>query len=191
MIRHGESEDNVSGVFGTFDSPLSQNGVNQIKKTKKMLKDFDFRQVYYSPFRRTVETLSVLSLEGIEDERIGEYNFGKFAGLGSEDIEEKYPKEYHRWISNPNEYIIKDGESLNIVYDRVKEFLLEIVEKRESVVLVTHAGIIRLAFCWVLENIDYFLKFKVDNGSINIINIDDDVKSIHMSNYTPQVIKST
>lgn len=190
MVRHGQSEDNVSGVFGTYESPLSKEGVSQVKKTKEMLKAFDFKKVYYSPFRRTVETLSVLALEGIEDARIGEYNFGKFSGLDFEDIEEKYPKEYDRWISNPNEYIIKGGESLNIVYGRVQEFMEEIIKEGESVLLVTHAGIIRLVFCWVLDNIDYFLKFKVENGSINIITIDEEEKkSIHMSNYNPNSCK--
>src|SRR5699024_2592975 len=110
-----------------------------------------------------------LGLEGIPDERIREYNFGVFAGLNYKEIEEKFPKEYKEWMGNPRDFIVKEGESLSIVYKRVVEFLEEIIEKDENVLLVTHGGVIRLAFCWVFDNIDYFLKFKVDNSSINII----------------------
>lgn len=187
MIRHGESEDNVLKVFGRYESPLSKNGVSQIKDTKELLKDFNYSKVYYSPFKRTVETLNVLGLDGQVDERIGEYDFGIFAGLDHKTIEKKYPIKYKEWNENPTEYVIEDGESLQIVYKRVKEFLEEIVKNGESVVLVTHAGVIRLAFCWMFDNIDYFFKFKVDNGSINVISVDEtNFKFVERSNYTPK-----
>lgn len=184
MIRHGESEDNVEGVFGTYKSSLSKKGVSQIEKTKDRLKQFNYSKVYYSPFKRTIETLHALELEGESDSRIGEYNFGKFSGLNSQAIEAKYPEEYDKWNENQVEYIIEDGESLGLVYERVKDFLEEIIQKGESVVLVTHAGIIRLIFCWVFDNIDYFFKFKVENGSINVVSVDDEgFKRIEMTNY--------
>ncbi len=185
MIRHGESEDNVLKVFGTFDSPLSDKGVEQIKNTRNALKEFDYSKVYYSPFIRTVQTLDILELEGIEEKRIGEYDFGIFSGMNNKMIEEKYPEKYKLWNENPTDYIIEDGESISIAYKRISEFLEEIVEKDESVVLVTHAGVIRLAFCWMFNNLDYFFKFKVDNGSINIISIDENnFKFVERSNYT-------
>lgn len=186
MIRHGQSEDNVARVFGTYKSPLTQKGIGEIKRTKETLKEFEFDKVYYSPFQRAVETYNILDLEGTEEIRIGEYDFGIFAGLDSGSIEEKYPGEYEKWTSNPVEYIINEGESLQIVFDRVAEFLEELIEKNESVVLVTHAGIIRLAFCWVLGNINNFLQFKVENGSINVISVDKEkFKTIERSNYSP------
>ena len=187
MIRHGESEDNVLRVFGRYQSTLSVDGIEQIKNTKESLKEFEFDKVYYSPFKRTRETLNVLGLNGQEDKRIGEYDFGIFSGLTYKEVEAKYPKEYKSWNNNTSGYEIEDGESLEIVYARVKEFLDEIVEKGQNVVLVTHAGVIRLAFCWIFDNIDYFFKFKVDNGSINIISVDEEnFKFIERSNYNPK-----
>lgn len=185
MIRHGESEDNILKVFGKPESLLSQKGISQIETTRELLKDLEFSKVYYSPFKRTIQTLDILGLEGEVDSRIGEYNFGKFAGLDSSQIKSIYPKEYHEWIEKQPNYVIEDGESLQMVFERVKEFLEEIVKKGESVVLVTHAGIIRLSFCWIFDNIDYFFKFKVDNGSINIISLNEkNFKTIEMSNYS-------
>lgn len=186
MIRHGQSEDNVAKVFGTFESPLSQRGIDEIKVTKENLKQYEFNKVYYSPFIRTAETLEHLGLTGTADKRIGEYDFGIFSGLTNSTIEEDYPLEYEQWIDNPNDYIIREGESLRLVYKRVKEFIEERVEENENVLLVTHAGVIRLALCWVFDDIDYFFKFKVDNGSINIISIDEDgYKYIKKLNYSP------
>ena len=187
MIRHGESEDNVSRVFGTFDSPLSKKGIEQIKVTKENLKEFDYNRVYYSPFIRTIETLNRLELMGIPEERIGEYNFGIFSGKTNSIIEEEFPLEYTQWVDSPNDYIIPQGESLQLVYTRVKEFLEEILKKDENILLITHAGVIRLALCWIFDNMDYFFRFKVDNGSINIISIDDGYKFIKKLNYSPRL----
>lgn len=187
MIRHGESNDNVSKVFGTYGTNLSKKGIEQIKVTKKNLEEFSFSKVYYSPFVRTKETLDILGLEGIPEKRIQEYNFGIFSGLTNEEIQNKYPLEYKEWTNNTNTYVIRDGESLEIVYKRVVDFLEELVKKDEDVVLVTHAGVIRLALCWVFDNIDYFFKFKVDNGSINTISIDDGYKFIKKLNYSPRL----
>lgn len=187
LIRHGESEDNVARVFGTYETKLSKKGIEQIKITKNNLEEYNFSKVYYSPLTRTKETLKYLELEGIQEERIQEYNFGIFSGLTYEEIEKKYPLEYKEWIENPTDYLIKEGESLEGVYKRAVEFLEELVKQDEDVLLVTHAGIIRLAFCWVFDNIDYFFRFKVENGSINIISIDDGFKFIKKSNYSPRL----
>ena len=188
MIRHGQSEDNVTKNFGTFDTLLSEKGKEEIRVTKENLKQYEFNKVYYSPFIRTVETLEHLGLTGKVDKRIGEYNFGIFSGMTNATIEEKYPLEYGEWIDNPTDYIIREGESLRLVYKRVKEFLEEKVKEDEDMLLVTHAGVIRLALCWVFDDIDYFFKFKVDNGSINIISIDEKgYKFIKKLNFSPEL----
>lgn len=72
-------------------------------------------------------------------------------------IVKQYPLEYEKWIKEHNTFVIPpQGESLEGVYNRVKEFLEELVQQDEDVLLVTHAGVIRLAFCWVFDNIDHF-----------------------------------
>lgn len=187
MIRHGESQDNISKVFGTYETKLSKKGIEQIKVTKKNLEEYNYSKVYYSPLIRTRETLKYLELEGMEEERIKEYDFGIFSGLNNEMIVKQYPLEYEKWIKEHNTFVIPQGESLEGVYNRVKEFLEELVQQDEDVLLVTHAGVIRLAFCWVFDNIDYFFRFKVENGSINIIAIEDNYKFIKKVNYTPRL----
>ncbi len=187
MIRHGETEDNKEKIFSRDNTGLTEKGKEQIKGTKKLLKNIDFNRVYYSPLKRTVETLEALGLTGTEEARLREINFGIFTGKTFEDILKAYPRETKAWLDNPQNYIIPQGESLLDVYNRVVEFLEKISKVNENILLVTHDCIIRLALCWVFNNINYFYKFKVDNGSINIISIEDGFRYIKKLNLTPNL----
>lgn len=173
MIRHGESEDNIKKIFSRDDTCLTEKGREQIKETKELLKKMDYNKVYYSPLKRTVETLENLELEGIEELRIREINFGIFTGKNYSEILELYPDESKLWVDDSYNYKMLEGESLSDVYTRLVEFLEEISKEKENVLLVCHDCIIRLALCWIFDNPDYFFKFKIDNGSINVLSIDE------------------
>lgn len=182
MIRHGESEDNIMKVFSRADTRLTPTGIGQIIKTKDKLKDYKFSKVFYSPLARTIETHKHLELNGIEEERIQELNFGIFTGKTFKEYTAEYPVESKAWIDDVFNYDIPKGESIVTVYNRLKTFLDELVDKDEDVVLVTHDGIIKLACCWVFDNPNYFFKFKADNGSISVITINDGDKYINNLN---------
>ena len=173
MIRHGESEDNTKKIFSRDDTSLTEKGIDQITDTKELLKKYNYKKVYYSPLKRTVETLETLELEGIEEQRIREINFGIFTGKTYKEILELYPEESKLWVDDSYNYKMLDGESLSDVYTRLVEFLEEISKEKDNVLLVCHDCIVRLALCWIFDNPDYFFKFKIDNGSINIISIDE------------------
>lgn len=183
MIRHGESEDNIQKIFSRDDTSLTEKGIGQIKETKELLKKFNYDRVYYSPLTRTVETLEILELEGLEEIRIREINFGIFTGMTFKEISEIYPDETKSWLDDTQNFMIPTGESLLDVYNRVKEFLEEISKDEENILLVCHDCIIRLALCWIFDNPEYFFKFKIDNGSINIISVEDGFKYIRKLNY--------
>ncbi|MFA5576340.1 MAG: histidine phosphatase family protein [Tissierellaceae bacterium] len=182
MIRHGETSDNLDKVFSRFDTGLTEKGKRQIEAAKVKLKDFSFEEVYFSPFDRTVESLRILDLHGSLEPRIREINFGIFAGKTYKEILEIYPSETKEWLEDTNNYRIAEGESLLDVYTRVIDFLEEIYKTGKDTLLVTHDCVIRLALCWVFDDIDYFFKFKVDNGSISVISIDKGFKFIKSLN---------
>lgn len=174
MVRHGQSEDNVLKIFSRDNTKLTKTGIEQIKNAKEIIRKYDFKNVYYSPLTRTNETLQHLELEGIAEERIREVNFGKFAGLTYNELVEKYPDESKSWFADPHTYEVPEGESLNMVYERIENFLGYVIEKDEDIVLVTHEGIIRLICAWVFDNPNYYFNFKADNGSISIVTVNDD-----------------
>lgn len=183
LIRHGESQDNISKTYSRDTTKLSVKGIEQIKETKKAIEKLEYKKVYYSPLTRTKETLDYLELNGEPEVRIREMNFGIFTGKTFIQITEEYPRESQMWFDNYNIYKIPKGESLEMVYKRLTEFLDELMEQDENVLLITHEGIIRLACCWVFDNINHFFRFKADNGSINIISIDHKYKYISKLNH--------
>lgn len=187
MIRHGQSEDNVKKVYGSDLSRLSKEGIEQVKAARDNLREFSYEEVYYSPLTRTQETLEYLDLEGIGDYRIRELDFGIFSGKNHREIEELYPEETKMWNEDLYNYEIPKGESLMANYKRTKDFLEEIIEKNEDVLLVTHAGVIRLILSWVFDEPEYFFKFKVENASINVVAIEENYKYIKQLNYKPRI----
>src|SRR5699024_7087496 len=121
----------------------------------------NYEEIYYSPLKRTVETLHHLGLEGKAEARIKEINFGIFTGKTIEEISDIYPKESKSWIDDINNYKIPQGESLPNVYERVSGFLEKLYKLEKNVLLITHDSVIRLALCWAFDNPEYFFQFKV------------------------------
>lgn len=187
MIRHGETEDNVKRIYSRDNTKLTSKGIKQIKNTKREIKDLNFSKVYYSPLVRTEETIKYLELQGIAEKRIQEIDFGIFTGGNYKTNLKNYPVETQLWTDNPITYKIPEGESVEEVYNRLKEFLEELIEKDESVLLITHEGIIRLVCCWIFDNIEYLFRFKADNGSINVVSVVDGYKYISNLNYNPRL----
>lgn len=183
LIRHGETEDNLGRIFSRDNTKLTEKGKTQISNSKKLLKNFEYEEVYYSPLTRAVESTEVLGLNGIVENRIREIDFGSFTGMTFHEIEKLYPHKAKEWLRDSINYRVPKGESVLDVYNRIEEFLKEIIQKNKNALLICHDCVIRVALCWVFDNPEYFFKFKVDNGSINIISVDGDYKYIKKTNY--------
>ncbi|MBZ2174542.1 histidine phosphatase family protein [Schnuerera sp. xch1] len=185
LIRHGQTEDNVRKVFSTKDTKLTDEGKEQIRRTKLFIDNLSFDKVYTSPLYRAIETMKILGLNAEREERIREVDFGLFEGNTYETILDKFPEEAKLWNEDYINFITPRGESIKLAYDRVTSFLEELSERDEDVVLVCHDGVIRIALSWVFDKIDYFFKFKVGNGSVNIVSIDKyGFKYIKKTNYS-------
>ncbi|MDY0236246.1 MAG: histidine phosphatase family protein [Gudongella sp.] len=183
LVRHGESEDNVSKRFSSDNTILTGNGVEQIKKTRELLKDYEFSKVFFSPLARTRQTLQILGLSGIENNTIREMDFGIFTGYTFEEFSKKYPEESQMWVDDPFNYNIPNGENIIQTYTRVVRFMDSIKDSKENILAVTHEGIIRLICSYVMDDPNYFFKFRAGNGSITVVNLDDRYKYIKQLNY--------
>lgn len=188
MIRHGETEDNLRRIFSRDDTKLTVKGRLQIINTKGLLKDYEYEDVYCSPLIRALETKNLLGLDAIIEERIREIDFGAFTGMTFQEISELYPQQAKDWVEDSINFKVPKGESVLEVYDRIKIFLKELIKKDKNVLLICHDCVIRLVLCWIFDNPEYFFKFKVDNGSINIISVGEDFKYIKKTNYKHPLI---
>lgn len=183
MVRHGESEDNLKKIYSRDTTRLTEKGRQQILDSKELLEDFTYEEIYCSPLTRTVESMEVLGLGGLEENKIREIDFGIFTGKTFQEISKIYPVESKKWIDDSINYRIPNGESLVDVYDRIEIFLEELIKKDKNTLLICHDCVIRIVLCWVFDNPEYFFKFRIDNGSINVVSVKDKYKYIKQTNY--------
>lgn len=112
LVRHGESQANVEQslhkTLPDHEIALSSRGKLQPVFAAEKIKDFllkcDKVRIWNSPYRRTRETADIFceALKGyILDRRehilLCEQQFGIFDGLEDDEIEDKFPAEFHHW----------------------------------------------------------------------------------------------
>lgn len=176
LVRHGETEENKNKLYyGKLDVSLNESGRAQALKASETLREINFDRVYTSERSRTKETASLI-LNGksntfIIDNRINEMDFGEFEGKDYKEIQKLYPEEYEAWNNNWKEVSVPGGESYIKVYKRVEKFMEELLnQNNENVLVVTHGGIIRTIFCYVLGgNLDNFWRFSSKNCDLSLI----------------------
>ena len=145
VMRHGETEHNVSGTCHSdmyAVDPLTETGMKKIEETAQELKNKNITTIYCSPFARTKETAKIIadtigldSSKIITDERIQEYKFG--------DFNTKPFKEYLSWRKEVGDTVYlspSKGESVSDARKRVAEFFYDIDTKNtnETILVVTH-----------------------------------------------------
>ncbi|KOA19770.1 phosphoserine phosphatase 1 [Clostridium homopropionicum DSM 5847] len=173
LIRHGQTESNSQGRYlGSFDDELSLQGVNEIKKVREYIKTIHFDKVFSSERKRALDCAKILAdKEIICEYRLNERDFGIFENKTYSEICDKHPLEKKAWEENWIDYRIPEGESVSEVYNRVVEFMRELEKENcENCLIVTHGGIIRLIYCYILGgDLNIFWKFASENGSISIV----------------------
>lgn len=178
FVRHGKTESNEKGVYyGALDSSINSIGKGQGERLHEYLKNVNFTKAYVSPLKRAKETLALIApnCKVVEDARLKERSFGVFEGLTYEEIKKKFPDDHDLWIKNWESFQPEHGESFRGFYDRVKEFILDIEKENEDdILVVTHGGVIRAMYCYILgENLDFYWKFASKNGDVSVIKYED------------------
>ena len=178
FVRHGQTEENVkSTYFGALECDLNNVGIEQAKSCGDLLRNIKFSRVYISERNRTLQTAKIIASheEFIKDSRINERDFGSFEGKSYEEINALYPEEVEKWNENWKEFSPPKGESFVKFYERVKAFMEHLKElHEENVLVVTHGGVIRAAYCYILdENLDFYWRFASKNGDISIIKCEE------------------
>ena len=192
LVRHALTVDNQkSRLYGHIDSSISEEGKEQIDKITNYLKDFDIDKIYTTTSSRTKDTVKKLSelkfIEIIEKESLKEISFGDFEGLTFDEIKDKYPKEFQDMIENGYEYKYPNGESLIDSYNRVCIELDNIISNNDdrTILICSHGGTIRNIITYLISNsYKYHWNFKIDNGSVTILEVQDGFTVITAMNNT-------
>ena len=192
LVRHALTVDNQkSRLSGHIDSSISEEGKEQIDKITNYLKDFDIDKIYTTTSSRTKDTVKKLSelksIEIIEKESLKEISFGDFEGLTFDEIKDKYPKEFQYMIEKGYEYKYPNGESLIDSYNRVCIELDNIISNNDdrTILICSHGGTIRNIITYLISNsYKYHWNFKIDNGSVTILEVQDGFTVITAMNNT-------
>ncbi len=151
IIRHGQSEANLQGVFvGHTDSPLSDLGKQQAEVTADyIVSNFHVDAVYASDLERAFYTgkavadrlgLPVTPLQGMREIFAGDWETVKFDTLATE-----YGEAYQIWLKDIGLAQSPNGESTAQLQARIADTLRIIAETNDgkTVVVATHATPIR------------------------------------------------
>jgi len=154
LIRHGEP---VGGrkYRGQIDDPLSERGWDQMRAA--VGNSAPWTRIVSSPLRRCHAFAEYLGraheLPLALDSRLKEVGFGEWEGLTAGDIEARWPGSLARFKADPIGARPKAAEALSDFHIRVSAALDELIAANEGehLLLVCHAGVIRMALAWALQ----------------------------------------
>ncbi|MHB0974429.1 MAG: histidine phosphatase family protein [Thiobacillus sp.] len=154
LLRHGEP---VGGrkYRGQIDDPLSEKGWAQMHAA--VGETAPWTRVVSSPLLRCrafAETLA--GRHGLPlafDERLKEVGFGTWEGKSAAEIEQEAPGSLARFKADPVAARPEGAEPLADFHARVAAALDDLLAQHagQHVLLVGHAGVIRMAFAWALH----------------------------------------
>ena len=180
LVRHGKDDDTVRG--GWSDSPLTKEGIEQVKKLATNLQtvgNLSISTIYTSDLPRARQTADILAealkVSVVEMPAFRETNNGVLAGMNNQEANMRYPGLF--WGALDWDQAYPGGESPADFYNRIfvawEDFKKQIRDARENVILVTHGGVINVIRC--IENeIPYSNKvnpFPVENAGMVAIEI--------------------
>lgn len=164
LIRHTRLEVAEGICYGQSDLLPCSTFLSEAEEVKKRLSSIEPKKIYFSPLTRCRLLAEYLGTNLYPDSRLMELNFGAFEGRRwSELFESPEGKEWFTsWQTNPCPH----GESYLQMQKRVALFLEEKKEE-ETLILVTHAGVIRvvLTLLGLLSAADSF-QFPIDYGAV-------------------------
>ena len=203
IIRHGQSLGNLRGGFaGHTDYPLSDLGHTQARITADFLKNEHIDAVISSPLSRAMQTARPIAsdrgLDIIEDKDFMEMNFGKWEGMTTAEVDEKYNGAFTQWKHEMYKTVCPGGEGTVECYNRAVNALCTVAKKYEGkdICITSHGALIKFMCGYLhktplekLQDIPWadnasVTKLEYANGSFKIIY---ECKSDHMGQYVTGV----
>ena len=196
LVRHGEPAEEYRGrCYGSLNVGLSENGRAQVARMARHLSAEPVSAIYSSPRLRAVESAEILTHVASAGERrieivpeLREIDFGDFEGLSYDEIAERFPEHYRRWMDTPTEVQFPNGECEAQVRARALGAFEKICgrEAGRTAIIVSHSGVIRIVLAWALRmhHEDMFRLSQV-HGAVNLLSLYDGFPCLELLNYCP------
>jgi len=181
LVRHGVTAWHRDGkVLGQRDIPLNADGAAQADALADALAPLTVADVVSSPLVRAVQTAEMIGkrfgIQVARDPRFLDFRVGKWEGMKYDDIAAS--PEYQRFIADPMSERIPGGESMADIRKRAVSGLEQTLEdcpSGDDIVVVTHAGIIRVLLTYYAgSNPANYHRIRVSPGSVSVLAFSDD-----------------
>ncbi len=196
FIRHGESSENIDGIFTAGSAQLSERGVAQAKHLAQKLKNTGVKSdfIYSSPYRRAVETANIIaktlgsSVQKIdyiyEHAYLDRRHKGKNCFKDNE-IMRIHNSAYRAWEFNDPGLAEDVSESFDTFLSRVDKFIDFVNQGEQNPILaVGHEAFAKLLLARVIytkklkapDAYRLYKKIRIHNASLVRFEIDDNAE---------------
>lgn len=147
LIRHGPTEWNaLHRLQGHTDMPLSAEG-RQVVGNWRVPEEYRAFRWLASPLSRAKETATILLGQAPPtDDRLKEMSWGRWEGYTVHDLRAELGDEMRENEMRAMDFQPPGGESPRQVLERLRPLMAELYEARETVVAVTHRGVMRAVY---------------------------------------------
>lgn len=176
---------------GRADLALDDTGRRQAEAAAIRLKAEHVAAIYSSPLKRALQTAGIiakqLNLSAQPWEGLIDIDFGSFQGISTEEASKKDSRLFTMWLEQPHLVHFPEGESLDIVRQRVLAAVDGLASKHvdQTVILVSHTVVCRVLMCAMLglDN-SHFWQVRQDVNAINIFELRDGAPLVILVNDT-------
>lgn len=154
LVRHGETQETTGRRYpSTRDLPLNDRGRAQADALARALQEVTLDAIIVSPSRRAQETAAPLAaqrhLELHVVPELAEMGFGQLGGLSLEEAARTFPASLKRWLENPFEVTLPEGEPFLDFVGRVRRARRQLTREwaGRTITLVTHGGVVAVWRC--------------------------------------------
>ena len=176
LIRHGETEWALAGRHTSFtDLPLTEKGREEAGLLQRALKGWQFKQVFSSPLKRARETCELAGVADgvIVDPDLSEWNYGRFEGLTTDQIQKEMPD----W--DLFEQGCPEGDSPAMVAARVDRVIQKVRAIDGDVAVFSHGHLSRVfATRWINLPVEDSHMFVLDTATLNVLGAYHDAPAI-------------
>ncbi len=191
LVRHGQTAGfDEPRANGHTNVDITETGRLQMESLAERLRLADIDAIYSSDLTRTERGAQIIGRHHNKSchkrRELREIYFGDWEGMSLSEIDEAYPGEFQKRMSNiVNFRPPGEGESMRDAQKRVLSCLSEILAEHsgETILLVAHGGVNRLILCDALGmDISRLFNIQQDYGCLNIIDYYPDNAVVRLVN---------
>lgn len=192
LMRHGAIEATEEKRFiGQIDLPLTPDGRKQAERQARQLMDIPFSGIWCSDLKRAYETAAIVSRDrGLAIQsapELREINLGRWDGMAMKQIREQFPDLWKARGEDFGNFRPPGAESFADLRQRVVPFILRIAAKSAgNTLIITHAGVIRVLLCHVLNMpLSHLFRIHLDYGGLTLIRDINGMSQVRAVNLLP------